>query len=324
VLRVGAHRLIAEARCGTRVVWTGEAAWEAAADLASVLGELVAAPEVKRSFRTLSVVVERPLVQIRRLTDVPPVRARVLKALVQTQAARYFRKNGIPLVTDARWAGRRGDRAAQLCAMEAPLLEALASGAQAAGLRLVSVVPADGIGLSLLPPSSRAAHLIRLRRSTLRWAVAALVAWSVVAATSLGRLTLERQRVDRELQRLEQPAAALQALRQDMRSAREMLAAVDAAERAGRDLSRQLADVAAAVPDSAFLSALTLTAAGNGTVTGYARRASEVAARFDRAAGLRAPRLEGRLTRELLLGREWDRFTMAFGDSATTGRRRAH
>jgi hypothetical protein len=128
--------------------------------------------------------------------------------------------------------------------------------------------------------------------------------------------------VERELLRLEQPAAALRALRQEMREAREMVQAVHAAERTGNDLSLRLADVAAAVPDSAFLASLTLSAAGNGAATGYARRAAEVAASFERGPGIRQARLEGRLTREILLGREWDRFTVSFGDTTTTGRRR--
>jgi hypothetical protein len=322
MVRLGAHSLVAEARRGTRVVWTGEAAWQEPSDLARVLSELIAAPEAGRSFRNLSVVVERPLVQIRRLTDVPPVPLRVLKTLIQTQAARYFRRNGVPLVTDASWLGRNGDRAAQLCAMEVSLLEAVADGAQAAGLRLVSVVPADRPRLSLLPPSTRAAQLARLRRSVLRWTVAAVVGWGLVATSYLVKLTIDRRRVERELARLEQPAAALLALRREMRTARGMVAAVDATEQVEHDLGRQLGDIAAAVPDSAFLSLLTLSAAGDGAVTGYARRASEVAASFERSNRIRAPRFEGRLTKELLLGREWDRFTIAFGDTAKAGRRR--
>jgi hypothetical protein len=322
LLQLRAHSLFAEAYRGRRVVWTGEAEFHALSDLAQALGELVSAPEVGKRFRRLSVVVERPLVQLRRVADMPPVRERVLKALVQTHAGRLFRRNGTPLVTDAIWVGHNGTRAAQMCAIETPVLEALAEGARAAGLRLESVVPTDGTRLSLLPPSTRAAQLFRLRRSATRWGVAALSAWSVVAASYFGRLTLERRRVEAELTRLEKPAAALVALHAEMRAAREMVGAVDAAEKSGHTLGRRLADVAVAVPDSAFLSSLTISSDGRGVVTGYARQAAEVAASFDRSARIRTPKLEGHQTKEFLFGREWDRFTISLGDSAKTGSHR--
>ncbi len=322
LLRLRPGFLAAEAVRGRQVVWAGEAAWEGPADLTRVLAEVAATPELGRDFRALSVVVERPLMQLRRLTDLPPVRQATLKTLVRTHAARYFRRNGTPLVTDAKWIAADDGRTALLCAMEVSLLEALAGGAQAAGLRLVSVTPAEGYGLSLLPPSTQVARFDRLRRTAFRWGTAAAAAWGLVGASYLLRLSVERRRVERELLRLEEPAAALRALRIEMRTAEEMTTAVAAAERAGHDVRQRLESVAAAVPDSAFLSSLTLSAAGNGTATGYAHRAAEVAASFERAPGVRSPRLEGRLTREVLLGREWDRFTISFGDSAKPGGRR--
>lgn len=109
-----------------------------------------------------------------------------------------------------------------------------------------------------------------------------------------------------------------------MRTAREMTEAVAAAELGAHDLTRRLADLAGALPDSAFLTSLTISAGGDGAVTGYARRAAEVVASLERAGGIRAPRLEGRLAREVLGGREWDRFTIAFGDSVRAGRRRGN
>ena len=46
---------------------------------------------------------DRPPVQLRTLSDLPPVKPRALAALVAHQADRFFRKNGRPLATDAVW-----------------------------------------------------------------------------------------------------------------------------------------------------------------------------------------------------------------------------
>lgn len=323
VLRLGKHLLGAEALRGKRVLWSGASPWATTPELAEVVSALLASTGLGREFRSLEIVVEPPLVQFRRLTDIPPVSERVLKTIAHTQAARYFRRYGSPLVTDAVWTTVDGVRTAQLCAVEAPVLEALAGGAQAAGLQLTSVMPAGSARLSLMPPSTKEANAHRVRRSLNRWAVAASIAWALVGAVLLARLTLEHRRVDRELLRLEEPANALRVLRLEIRAAREMVDAVDAAERGGQGLSERLVDLVTALPDSAFLASLTLSATGNGAATGYARRASEVGASVERSAGVRAPRFEGRVTREIVLGREWERFTLAFGDSVKGAPRRA-
>lgn len=324
VLRLRPGVAVAEAVRRGQVLWATELAWSGAADLSRILTELGATPEVGPEYRVLSVLVERPLMQLRRVTELPPVRHAVLKSLVGTQSTRYFRRNGVALVTDARWIAVDGSRVAELCAMDAPLLEALAEGAEAAGLTLMSVMPAEADGLSLLPPSTMAARVERLRRSVAWWSMAALVAWGLVGSAYLIRLTVERRRVERALLRLEAPAAALRTLRKEMRTARDMTEAIAATEQGAHDLTRQLTEVASALPDSAFLTSLTISAGGNGAITGYARRAAEVVASLERAGGTRAPRLEGRLAREALGGREWDRFSIAFGDSPRPGRRRGN
>lgn len=323
-LRIRPGVLAAEVVGGAKVLWAGECAWSGVDDLPRAIAEIAAASEPECALSTLTIAVDRPLMQLRRVLGIPPVRPRVLQSLVRTQSTRYFRRNGLPLVTDARWVDEDGTRMAQLCAMEASLLEALAEGASAAGLRLVSVVPFEGEGLSLLPPSTAAAQLDRVRRSFIRWSALAAAVWALVGAASLMRLTITRRKVDQELARLEAPAAALRTLRREMRTAREMTEAIASAERSGHDLTRRFAEVAAALPDSAFLTSLSLTAAGNGTTTGYAPRAAEVAANFERANSLRAPHLEGRIVREAVLGREWDRFSLSFGDSVLAGRHRGN
>lgn len=321
VLRVSPGCLCAEAMRGTRAVWSGRFTWGDLDDLPRVLVELAATPELGRDLRALDVLVERPVAQLRRLTDLPPVRQATLRTLVQTQSTRYFRRNGVPLVTDAIWAHESGSRVARLCAVDVTLLEAIADGAGAAGLRLESVAPAEGAGLSLLPPSTRAARLARRKRSLARWALIAVGLWGFVGTSYLVRLGLESRRVEAELNRIEAPAAALRALRQEMRTARKMTEAVAATERSEHDLTRWLAAVTLALPDSAFITSLSLSALGRSSATGYAARAAEVAVGFERAAGIREPRLEGHPAREVLLGREWDRFTVAFGDSMKPGRR---
>ena len=103
-LRIGRSTLRAETIEHGTVVWAGEASYEGVDALADVIARLAA--EAPPACRRLLVALERPPLQLRTLTQLPPLKSRHLAALVAQRAGWFFRKNGHPLVTDATWVGK--------------------------------------------------------------------------------------------------------------------------------------------------------------------------------------------------------------------------
>src|SRR5206468_6866954 len=79
-------------------------------------------------------------------------------------------------------------------------------------------------------------------------------------------------------------------------------------------VAARLARITAALPDSSFLTSLTLDASGTGVLTGLARRAADVVARLEARGAVVHPRLDGPVLRETAAGKEWERFTIVFRD----------
>lgn len=293
--------------------WEGAAPWTEAHELAAALPALLggAPPAMRRGAVTATLA--RPLVQVRRLADLPPVRPRRLPQLLEASASRYFRRNGVPLVVAAAWVPTTEGRAALAAAVEAPLLEALATALAATALHPVTIHPRELPVLALEAPGRRAASRVALRRAARRWALGAVVAWSLVAAAALGRLALERRAVTRELARLAAPAAALATARQALHEATTMVDAVETTTQARGTLRRRLTAVVSALPDSAVLASLTLGDSGTGALTGWAPRASAVVAGLGRLPDAAPVRLDGQPGREVQWGREGERFSLLLG-----------
>ena len=311
-LRIGRSALRAEAMYLGAVAWAGESSYADVAELADAIARLAA--EAPRRCRRLRVALERPPVQVRSLGKLPPVKARELKALVAHQAARFFRRNGSPLVTDAAWVEGASTRVVRAAAVEEPLVEAIAAGARAAGLVLDTIVPADETApLRLLPTSERARRERVARRRTRALAVTACGVWFATGALFVTRLAVERRTVERELAALQQPLAAVMAARRELRDAEATVNAVAAAELLrGRSLAA-LVSITRALPESSVLMSLAWNDAVSGVLSGAARRAGDVVAQLERARALPAPRLEGPVVRETFGGRDWERFTIVFG-----------
>jgi len=320
-LRIDRSRVWAEAVELGAVSWAGEATYGDHADLANTIARL--ASEAPPHRRWLTVELDRPPVQVRALTGLPPVKPPALRALVAHQAARFFRRNGQPLVTDATWVVNRTVRVARAVAVEEPLLEAIAAGARGAGLVLEAVVPAgESASLTLLPTSERARRERAARRRLRRLTVTTAVTWMLMVALLITRMAWERRTVDQELARLRQPLSVVLAARHELRDAEATVNAVTAAERLrGRSMAVLVA-ITRALPDSAVLTSLTWSADGTGVLSGSARRAADVVASLDRAAAVLAPRLEGPVVQETFGGRAWERFTIAFGEQGAGSRER--
>ncbi|HEU4647903.1 MAG TPA: hypothetical protein VFS33_02495 [Gemmatimonadales bacterium] len=320
-LAVGSEQLRAEIVRRGRIVWSAVAEHHGPMDLPEVMTQLAAEPVPVRVGR-VHVEFERPVVQVRTLTGLPPVRRHALEALVALQAARFFRRTGGgPLVTCAAWApapkGQPTRREARAAAVEQPWLDAVASGARGMGVRLGRIAPADPAtaGLRFELQSDRTGRQQALVRRL--WASIALAAtvWGAVGVFTWHRTTRELRRVDAELRALQGPLAAVQRARHEVDRVHAMSAAL-AADRLERGaVLHQLAAVTAALPDSAFLTSATLRR-DDGVVSGLARRAVSVVAAFERSPVALAPRLDGAISPEPMAGQAWERFTVKLGTGA--------
>jgi hypothetical protein len=123
---------------------------------------------------------------------------------------------------------------------------------------------------------------------------------------------MERRAIDQELSAANAPLAALHDVRREMRSAETMVRTVAASQRSrGRALAT-LARLNAALQDSAVITSYTWHADGSGVLAGSARHAADVLAALERARAVATPRLEGAVVREVIAGRDWERFTIVF------------
>jgi hypothetical protein len=295
-LRIGRGTVAAKAVRGHHMVWAGSAVFESPDDLREAIAQLAAEESLPVRLRGLRVKLETPLVQIRTLEHLPPVRGPALKALVAQQAGRFFRKNGKPLITDAAWMQReRGREAvAQAAAVEEPWIEAIAAGARAAGLLLEEIHPEQGgvtlRELSLVSPGERArqrrVELLALRRL----AIAAGLLWVIAAAAFAIRVQRAHGQVERRLGALKAPLEAVAAARRELADATRMVETIEEAERNRGRMLLSLAAITKALPDSSYLTSLTLDE-HEGTISGLARQAAGVVAALERDATIAGPRL---------------------------------
>ncbi len=315
-LRVGRTTARAELVRGSKVLWVGEAPFGTPEELGEAVSQLAAQEALPARPAALRVELEASLAQLRTLHDLPPVRTAQLRALVATQAARFFRRNGKPLVTDACWTGREARRqgTALAAAVEEPWLEALTEGARVAGLPVETIGPAElpeGARLMLLPPAERRRRRERALLSVRRLGTVACLTWLAAAGVFIARRQQERADVEREIAGLEQSALAVSEARRAVGEAARMLETLDRAERDRLLLLSRLSAVAAALPESAFLTALVVGLGGRGELSVVARRSAAVLNALDQS------RINGSVVRETIARRDWERFTIAFGPDTT-------
>lgn len=306
------EKVHAEATRAGVTTWAAEALYDSPDDLTEVIARLAAAPPER--CRRLRVMLERPPVQTRTLTDLPPVRERELPALVANQAGRFFRRNGAPLVTDAVWVTNGHGRVTHAAAVAEPLVIAVLAGAAQAGL-IVESVTAAGVSpdIQLLPSAERAVRAGVRRRTLIRVALVACGIWMLAAASFAARLVFERRAIDRELAAADAPLSALRDVRLEMREAEAMVVGLAQARGSRGEALAELARLNAALPDSSVMTSYTWRADGSGVVAGSGRRAADVLAGFERLRAVPHPRLDGAVVREAVAGREWERFTILFG-----------
>jgi hypothetical protein len=129
---------------GRRIRWAGEASYTDIADLAVVIARL--GSEAPRS-GGVRIVLERPLLQMRCIHPVPPLKRPGARQYVVHEAGRLFRRNGHPLLTDAVTSGRGTSRVLIAVAAAEDLVRSAIQGCEKAHLRVASV----GIAADILP-----------------------------------------------------------------------------------------------------------------------------------------------------------------------------
>lgn len=315
-LRIARDTVSAKVVRRRRIVWAAEGAFNSPEDLRALIIQLASEGSLPARPASLRVKLEVPLVQLRTLEGLPPVRPSALRALVAQQASRFFRKNGKPLVVDAVWLRRvRGQYGvAQAAAAEETWIEAVSEGARAAGLALEGIQPSTGVPgckLSLLSPAELARRnrieLLALRRL----AVLAASLWILGGIGFALRVQREERRIGRELSALDPAVRAVATARRKLGDAARMVEAVERTEREQGAMLRRLAAITAGLPDSAYLTSLTLDE-GGGAMSGLAPQASRIVAVLERDTTIAAPRMTGPAVREVVAGKERERFTVTF------------
>ncbi|MGH7526483.1 MAG: hypothetical protein ACREMX_07240, partial [Gemmatimonadales bacterium] len=168
--------------------------------------------------------------------------------------------------------------------------------------------------LMLLPPAERRRRRELALLSVRRLGRVACLTWFAAAGVFVVRHQQERADVEREIARIERSALAVSEARRALGEAARMVETLDRAERDRLLLLSRLSAVAAALPDSAFLTALVVDLAGRGELSVVARRSAAVLNALDQANGPAASsRISGSVVRETIGQRDWERFTIAFG-----------
>jgi hypothetical protein len=315
-LAIGAATVEAEVLHRGNPVWRASADHAGPDDLANAIAQLASAEGAPLSGRAVArVELLPPVVQMRTLAGLPPVRGRALAELVSFQRARFFRQNGKALVTDARWMARRKGEptSARAAAVEEPWSESIVAACRAAGFELEAIRPA-GTGveakLDLLPVSERAARRRIARTSFHRRSFAVLTAWLLLGAVALVKFEREQSRVRSRLEVLAEPAAAMARARAALREGSETISAITTSDGDRMVVLRVFATVAEALPD---LTALEIDAAGAGNMTGAAQRTGVVVESLHARRAVTDARLVGAPTTEIASGRGWQPFAVEFG-----------
>lgn len=348
VLGIGVEpsRVTAAALSRGRVVWAAEASYDCAADLTEVLARLAA--DRPAGIRAARVALTGAAAQIKVVETMPRLGPGDLAAHVALQPRRYFLANGARLVTDAvPWGGSNGDghRPALLAAAPEPLVEAIAAGLEAAGLQLAALAPAAAFphrvlvaapaGLApledrasayfaafaaasgkpvvaLLPAALEGARRRRAASGARRWATLCVLSLALAGLAHVGALVHRRGAADSELATLRPTVERALETRRDLDRTTDALEVLERAARQRSTVAALLADLTRALPDSAFLAVFRLESDGRGTLVGYAPRSGPVLAALARVPRVRAPDLDGPVTREMVGAKERERFTIRF------------
>ncbi len=238
--------------------WEAEVDFGARENLPGALEALLASPACPKRPRQVEIRLDRAFIQIRVLSDVPPVSPARLQRMVQLQASRFFRQNGTPLLTScARVKSTGSEQTVLSAAVEAPLAECLVESVRRAGCVLAVLRPESppqyrGLSFALNRETARSAMSHR------RLVMAAVVPWLVLGGLYAGRVAIIRRSLITEREALRAPVEAILAARREAGMARAMVVAVGKDRRDRAMVVQTLAAVTQALPGSTWATSLDL------------------------------------------------------------------
>ncbi|HSY82698.1 MAG TPA: hypothetical protein VK807_13095 [Gemmatimonadaceae bacterium] len=337
-LAIERDRLRAVGVRGARVVWGVDAPITDTTQLGGALAAFLVRLPVRRFGRPrVTVALGATFAQTKRLAGLPPIGdERVLAKTVQEHAARFFLKNGIPLVTTSVRLDANGQPWG--AALQKSVVDTIVSACRASRLELAGIVPAVDVAKPDVAPLASLGHEARefsaaygaaVMSGALTWRAGAgadeeAPRWRVttiacaaglalvlaVLAPGLGARVTE-QRAIAHLATITRPTRAAQRVARDNDLVTRALGEVASFDRGRRPATLLMAALAKALPEGAAMLALHVDSAG-GSVVAFAPRAGALLTRLETVPGLAAPEITGPVTRETAGGQEVERVTVRF------------
>ena len=317
-ISVEAGRLVASLRSRTAVVWAAGCPAATPDELQAGLREMLSLETIRRARPVVQVRIGSPVIQCRLLHDLPKVGRQDLVSLVARHSGRYFRKNGIPLVTSARWAPRvstYGCPSAIAAAVEESWITAIEASLTECGCDQAHVTPAEQPDLMLRSAKALARRAQSEHRLSRRLVAACGLIWLVAAGVLVLRQELDLRWLREEQARMAAPATAVSQARRRLHDAMRSVSAIrEHGDHRAAALSSLVA-VLNALPDTAYLQAFQWTSDGRGSVSGAGPDAADVLAQLEQRAMLPEPRMQGVAAADVADGVRREHFTIRFGEA---------
>jgi hypothetical protein len=323
---------------GVRVVWGMESAVVRGTLLNDALaGFLTKLPLGRFGRPRLTVALAPAFAQTKLLAGVPPLSdVRALERAVSEHAARFFLKNGIPLVTTS--VRRDAEGRVWGAALQKPVVDRIVTACRASRVRLAGIVPAADVSRgatdALTPLGAEAAQFgaaygAAVLSDALTWRagasapedaprwrlmlIAGGAALALIAAALAPALAwrVSEHRAVVHLARMARQSQSARRLAHDVELVTEALNEVGAFDSGRRPVTLLMASLAGGLPDGAALLALHVDSSG-GSIVALAPRGGALLTRLERVSGVAAPEIIGPVTRETPGGREVERVTVRF------------
>ncbi|HXB23555.1 MAG TPA: PilN domain-containing protein [Gemmatimonadaceae bacterium] len=337
-LAIEPDRLRAVGVRGARVLWGMDAPVTEATTLGDALSVFCAKLPHRRFGRSRVIVaLGATFAQTKRLAGLPPIAdERVLAKTVSEHAARFFLRNGVPLVTTSV----RRDAAGQpwAAALQKNIVDTIVSTCSASRFDLGGIVPAIDVvkpDASALAPLGHEAMefataygaavtqgaLAWRARATSeetapRWRITTIAGACALAlilallATGLGARVAEHRAIS-HLASLANSTRAAQRAAHDNDLVTRALGEVATFDHGRRPITVLLSELAKTLPDSSALLAFHIDSTG-GSVVALTPRAGALLTRLERVPELASPEITGPVTRETARGHDVDRVAVRF------------